>query len=352
MRLASLDAFRGLTVAAMIVVNCPGNETSYSPLRHAAWIGWTPTDLIFPFFLFIMGAAVPFSAAHRLDGGDAPRQILRHALWRSLILIAIGLPGGISIEPDGYFQIPGVLQRIGICYFASVLLFLRTGVRGQLAATGLVWILYWLLLRIFSAPGYPAGDLTPEGNIASFIDRRLMGPHLYTPVYDPEGLLSTLGAFGSSWAGLVAGEWLRASLTPRRKAAGMFAAGLLAALGGRLWELWLPFIKNLWTSSFALFSSGLALCLLSVFYWLIDVKGHRRWARFFEVFGVNAIAAYCLASLGYALMLMDDLPSYFSLRFFGGVGPESASLAFALSYMLCWWLVLWILDRNRLRIKI
>src|SRR4051794_5863040 len=210
-RLDSLDVFRGLTIAAMILVSTPGTWTAvYTPLDHAAWHGWTPTDLVFPFLLFAMGAAVPFALARRRG---APRGVRRHVLRRAAVLFALGLLlNAIEAPPPLHldtFRIPGVLQRIAIVYAAIAALTERTSLRTQIVAAVAALFGYWAILMWLPVPGVGAGVLTPEGNFASWLDRALLGRHLLTPVYDPEGVLSTVPAIATALAGVFAGTWLK-----------------------------------------------------------------------------------------------------------------------------------------------
>src|SRR3954470_8597821 len=292
-RLDSLDAFRGLTIAAMILVSTPGTWNAvYPPLDHAAWHGWTPTDLVFPFLLFAMGAAVPFALGRRRG---VPQQIRRHVVRRAAILFALGLALNAIEEPLGLewatFRIPGVLQRIAIVYVAVTWLTERTSRRTQVAAAVALLGGYWAALTLVPVPGAGAGVLTESGNLASYIDRALLGDHLLTPLFDPEGLLSTLPAIAAAVCGALAGGWLEGPRHPHRSL-WLSAAGLAGTLTALVWARTLPINKNLWTSSFALLTAGLAAQLLALFYWTIDVQGWRRWAQPLVGFGRNALAAY------------------------------------------------------------
>src|ERR1043166_5269465 len=300
-RLVSLDVFRGITIAGMILVNNPGSwEHIYWPLEHAAWSGWTPTDLVFPFFLFIVGVSITLALGNRLERGGATRDIYLKIVKRTLIIFAIGL--FLNAIPEfslAQLRIPGVLQRIAVCYFFASIIFLNTKWRTQIAiAIGLL-LFYWALVKFFPAPGYAAGDLTKEGSLPSYIDRVVFGKHVWAQarVYDPEGILSTIPAIVTALIGVLTGTWLRSERSRIEKVAGMFVAGAVLIAIGWAWNAFFPINKALWTSSYVLFTGGLALQFLSIFYWLIDIKGYRRWAKPFEVFGLNAIALYVVADL-------------------------------------------------------
>lgn len=352
-RLLSLDAFRGLTVAAMVVVNNPGTwRAVYPALRHADWDGWTPTDLVFPFFLFIVGVAIPL----------APGRSMERILRRSLVIIALGL--ALNAFPGfdwATLRIPGVLQRIGVCYLLAAVLFLRTGWKSQaLVATALL-LGYWAAMTLVPVPGYGAGDPGKEGNLAAFVDRAVLGRHLWraSRVYDPEGILSTAPALATTLAGVLTGHWLASARTPRAKAAGLALAGIAGIGLGELWSLWLPVNKALWTSSYAVLTAGWALVVLAACYVVIDVYGRRRWARPFAILGVNALALFFLSTLAASILVMSPAgagaPSLrtmlFDRVFAPWAAPVNASLAYALAYLLVWWAVMWALDRRGIRLR-
>jgi len=303
-RLISLDVFRGATIAFMIVVNSQTSEEAYWPLRHANWNGWTPTDLVFPFFLFIVGVSLVLSFQSRSERGASRRTLLLHTLRRSAILFAIGFLlnglGSLSLES---WRIPGVLQRIAIAYAAAAILFLcsRTSVRVAWIAGLLLG--YWLLMRFVPVPGFgvPGRDiplLHPDANLAAYLDRKLMLGHLWERTRDPEGVLSTLPAVATALCGVLTGEWLRSQRTQLQKAAGMFLFGVAGIVAGELWGIWFPINKKLWTSSYVVFTAGCALVCVAICYWIIDIKLHRgRWTQPFLILGSNAITAYVISEL-------------------------------------------------------
>jgi predicted acyltransferase len=363
-RLDSLDVFRGLAIAAMILVSTPGTWTAvYTPLDHALWNGWTLTDLVFPFLLFAMGAAVPFALARRRG---TPRRIGRHIVRRALILFALGLVLN-AIEAAGpmqwaTFRIPGVLQRIAVVFLAVAWLTEHASLRAQIAAVVGALLAYWAALLLIPVPGAGAGVLTPEGNLASFIDRALLGRHLLNRFSDPEGLLSTVPAIATAMGGVFAGVWLQDRRKPYHSG-GLFIAGLLAMSVGLAWGRVFPINKNLWTSSFALFSAGLATQALAVCHWLVDVRGWRAFTRPLAVFGRNPLVAYFLSVGVDSLLTRMTLPAGSSLKgtlyrtAFVPVlrpccGAEAASLGYAVAYVVLWCVILAELYRRRIFLRI
>lgn len=361
-RLLSLDAFRGITVAAMVLVNNPGTwRAVYPPLRHAEWHGWTPTDLVFPFFLFIVGVAIPLALGRRLAAGQSRSAVAVKILRRSAIIFALGLL--LHAVPDfdlANIRIPGVLQRIAVCYLVAALLFLWTGWRTQAGLVIALLLGYWAALALVPVPGFGPGNLSPEGSLAAYLDRSLLGPHIWRAarVYDPEGVLSTVPAIATTLIGVLAGHWLTAGRTPGTTVAGLLTAGVAGFGLGELWGLWFPINKPLWTSSYAVMSAGLALLVLGVCYWVVDVRGWRAWTRPFVALGVNALALFFLSSLVARLLLIvkvDRAPLHAWLfdRFFAPwAAPINASLAFASAYLLLWLFVMWMLDRSRIRLTV
>ncbi|MBK9707339.1 MAG: DUF5009 domain-containing protein [Acidobacteria bacterium] len=367
-RLTSLDVFRGLTIAAMVLVNNAGDWNNvYWPLEHASWHGWTPTDLVFPFFVFIVGIAIPLAFQRRVDQGGSQHDLYVKIIRRSLLIFFIslivlhGFP--YTLEKFRTIRIPGVLQRIAICYFFASIIFLKFRIRGQAMITAILLLGYWLVMKTVPAPGYQPGDLSMEGSLASWIDRTLLPGHIYKPFYDPEGILSTIPAIATCLSGVITGQWLMTKREPLDKAAGMFAAGALCAIVGWCWNLAFPINKALWTSSYVVFTTGMALQLLALCFWAIDIKGYKRWAKPFVIFGVNALALYVLSGLmtrilGFIEMprldgSTGDLKSFIYERIFATwLSPINASLAFALAYVLLWLGLMTILYRRKIFIKV
>lgn len=361
-RLVSLDVFRGITIAGMVLVNNPGTwEYVYGPLRHSEWHGWTPTDLVFPFFLFIVGVAIPLAFARRVESGGSKRDLYVKIIKRTVIIFAIGLfLNGFPYFGLAEYRIPGVLQRIAVCYFFASIIFINTKVRTQVAITIGLLLVYWLMLKFIPAPGYAAGDLTKEGSLPSYVDRVVFGKHVWAQavVYDPEGLLSTIPAIATALMGVLTGQWLRTEKSRLEKAAGMFVVGAVCVAIGWAWNAFFPINKALWTSSYVLFTGGLALQFLALCYWLIDIKGYRRWARPFEVFGLNAIALYVVAEviavlLGEIKVGGNSVGSLIYNHLFASwASPINASLAFALCFVLVCFFLMWILYRRKIFLKV
>ena len=367
-RLLSLDALRGITVAAMVLVNNPGTwRAVYPPLRHADWHGWTPTDLVFPFFLFIVGVSIPLSLSRRAGEGQ-DRPVLARVLRRSAVIFLLGIVlNGFPWFDWATLRIPGVLQRIALCYLAAALVYLATGWRGQAWAAAGLLLGYWALMTLVPVPGYGAGDLGKAGSLAAYVDRTLLGSaHLWqqAKVYDPEGLLSTLPAIATTLLGVLAGGWVVAGRSPKAVAAGLAVAGLAAAVLGAGWGLWFPINKALWTSSYALFTAGLAAVTLSGCYWLVEARGFRRWAWPFAWFGVNALALFFLSTLAAKVLLLvrvgpeaTRLHAWLFERLFApwaaslNASLASVSLAWALAYVLIWWGAMWLMFRLGLRLR-
>jgi predicted acyltransferase len=381
-RIISLDVFRGITIAGMILVNDPGSwEHIYPPLEHAEWNGWTPTDLIFPFFLFIAGVSMTLSFASRSARGVTQRSLAWHVIRRSALIFAIGL--FLNGFPSFDFQsirIMGVLQRIALCYLFGGLLYLVTfhrepasgGVARQRRSVAIVGgsavillLGYWALLTFVPVPGYGAGHLGKDDNLGAYLDRALMGGHLWSEskTWDPEGLLSTLPAIATLLIGILAGEWLRSERKGGAKALGLFGAGIPLLLAGLLLNPFFPINKNLWTSTFVLFTSGFATALLAVCYWVVDLRGWSAWGRPFLVFGRNAILAYALAAIVAEVSIDFEFhDSHQRLRTLHGwiyqkyfvphARPEIASLAFAVFFVLVIFALVWPLHLRRIFIRI
>lgn len=366
-RLVSLDVFRGITIAGMVLVNNPGTWAHiYWPLQHAQWHGWTPTDLVFPLFLFIVGVAITLAFGSRVESGRSTRDLYLKVIKRTLIIFAIGL----FLNAFPYFglselRIPGVLQRIAVCYFFASIIFLNTKIRTQVGITIALLLIYWVLVKFIPAPGFVAGDLTKEGSLPSFVDRVVFGKHVWAQakVYDPEGLLSTIPALATTLIGVLTGHWLRTKNSSYEKVAGMFVGGAICIAVGWAWNSFFPINKALWTSSYVLFSGGLALQFLALCYWVIDIKGYRRWAKPFEIFGVNAIALYVGAGIMADLLgvikvtgsagTKVPLGSWIYENLFASwASPINASLAFAIAFVLVWLGIMWMLYRRKIFIKV
>lgn len=364
-RMASLDVFRGITIAGMILVNNPGSwEAIYSPFEHAEWHGWTPTDLVFPFFLFIVGVSITLALARRAESSGSRRDLYVKIIRRTLIIFALGLIlGGFPTYDLSSLRIPGVLQRIALCYFVASIIFLNTKWRTQALIAAALLIFYWLLMKLVPVPGFGAGNLEMEGNLAAYVDRKLLGGHTWKPLYDPEGILSTIPAIATTLCGVLTGHLLRSKRLPIEKVAAMFVAGMAAIVVGWIWNFWFPINKALWTSSYVLLTAGLALQLLAFCYWLIDIKNYRSWAKPFLIFGTNALALYFLAELFSRIVSIitfaradgsrvDLHTLVYENLFASWAQPKTASLLMALCTVLIWLGVMTILYRKRIFIKV
>ncbi|MCB1037830.1 MAG: DUF1624 domain-containing protein, partial [Acidobacteria bacterium] len=311
-----MDVFRGATIIGMILVNNPGDwSTVYAPLLHAEWHGWTPTDLIFPFFLFIVGVAIVLALGRRVEQGADRGAVVRKILRRSVILFALGL--FLSGFPFGLFgprsferlletwRIPGVLQRIAVCYLLASLIFLYLRERTIKVGSAVILLGYWVLLVLVRVPAVDAAgqvsamrvapDLASKGqHLAGWLDRVVFGNHLWVlgKVYDPEGILSTLPALVTTLFGIFAGRLLVSKLPAMERVARLLVTGALLTVAGYVWSWFFPINKALWTSSYTVFTAGLAFCALGLAAWFFDLQNHPRLARPFAVYGVNAITVF------------------------------------------------------------
>ena len=371
-RMLSLDAFRGITIAGMILVNNPGTwDTIYSPLKHAEWHGWTPTDLVFPFFLFIVGVAITLALGRRAESAGPKRDLYVKIIRRALIIFALGLVlAGFPFFEFSTMRIPGVLQRIAVCYLFASIIFLKTGWRTQALITIALLLVYWLLMTLVPVPGFGAGNLGKEGNFAAYLDRAILTErHIWrqAKVYDPEGILSTVPAIATTLTGVLTGHWLRSRRSHAEKFKGMILAGAGLAAVGLAWGLLFPINKPLWTSSYVVFTTGAALLLLAVCLWLIDIKGYRRWALPFVIFGMNALAVFFLTGIAARAMTLKEwwnlprpdgtmganLQTYIYQNLFASwASPINASLLYAICFVLVWLGLMAILYQRKIFIKV
>jgi predicted acyltransferase len=443
-RLISLDVFRGMTIAAMILVNNPGTSPVYSPLEHAEWNGLTPTDWIFPFFLFIVGVAIPISLGRNPTGREgAPDRPHRRIITRAISIFLLGLAisvlpffqfvatdapdwlkmliwlmfaaalfflllrnfkvagllagaavvGIVAMVLAGYNVVPynfgtmrifGVLQRIAICYLITSLIFLHTTWKQQLGiAIGLLFA-YWFLMTSIAVPGCEVTTFNDKAcNLAAYLDRLILGEnHIWRggKVYDPEGILSTLSAIATTLSGVLTGTWIKSEppevsggsniqVTPpvttggSDRVSGLFFFGVVLVALGWIWNSYFPINKSLWTSSYVVVTTGLALLTFACCYWLIDIKGYKKWAWPFVVFGVNAlalfvfsgifarmIAAYKISNLeGQSVSVQKWLVDNLYLALFQ---PINASLAYAICFILFWLFLMWLLFRKQIYLKV
>ena len=390
-RLLSLDVFRGLTVAGMLLVNNPGSWAAiFPPLEHAEWHGWTPTDLIFPFFLFIVGITTELSLGARRARGASDRELANAIIRRGAVIFLLGFLmswfpffqwGNVEGIADPSFwqrftyrvdhvRVFGVLQRIGIAYALGGLLTLRTTLKQQIIILAGLLLGYWFVMTMLPVPDSGAlGALmldSKAGNMAAWVDRAVLGTkHTWVGgvVFDPEGPLSTIPAIGTVILGVIAGRWIASPRPLVDRVAALFAAGALAAMLGLIWNWSFPINKTLWTSSYVMFTAGMACLTLATCMWLIDINRVTGWTRPFVVFGVNPIVAFVgsgvMARLIYSMFRvkldgrsMSVQAAFHHFVFEGWLPPRVASLCFALTFVLFWYAILAVLHRRKIYVRV
>ena len=371
-RLASLDVFRGMAIASMILVNNPGSwDHIYPPLEHAEWNGCTPTDLVFPFFLFIVGVAMPFSFAKYTPENRPTAAVYWRILRRGVVLFALGLllalfslflDWAIAGKPINFstIRIMGVLQRISLAYVLAAVAVLNLQRRWLWILAGVLLIGYWGAMQLIPVPGYGAGNLTPEGNLGGYIDRIVLGKqHLYRGgPFDPEGLFSTLPALVTVLAGYFTGDWLRKQPIKSRTSVNLAIFGLICLIIGQLWGFFFPINKQLWTSSYVVFTAGWAMLVLALCYELIEVRGKRRWGLPLEVMGLNAIFLFVASGLFARILLKTKVGSettyawIYEHLFRPWAGALNGSLLFAIVMVSFWWMILYGMYSRRWFLKI
>lgn len=439
-RLISLDVFRGMTIAGMVLVNNPGTWSHiYDPLEHASWHGLTPTDWIFPFFLFIVGVAIPIALGKRLVEGitqkvytkivsrsamifalglsmsvipffqfaatNAP-DWLKMLIWMAMtggllflllrnfkaagILIGLSIAGVIGLNLAGYnvvpynfgtMRIPGVLQRIAVCYLVVSIIFLHTNWKHQIYIAIGILLGYWAVMTLVPVPGCDVTTIDDKAcNLAAWLDRSILTEdHIWrsAKVFDPEGILSTLPAIATTIAGVLTGTWLTkrpsASVLSEsggtahddnlNKVSGLFFFGTVLLGAGYVWNSYFPFNKALWTSSYVLVTAGLALLTLGACFWLIDIKGYKAWAKPFVIFGMNALPLFVFSGIfarmigAYRVSGADGQPVavqkwVFDNIFLSVAQPVDASLLYAICFILVWLFLMWLLFRKDIYIKV
>ncbi len=359
-RVASIDALRGfdmfwITGGEEIIhalhKMSPGPTTNLLSVQfeHVQWAGFHFYDLIFPLFLFVVGVVLPFSISKHLEEGANRGQLYRRIVRRLVVLFVLGLVYNHLLDFNfHHLRIAGVLQRIALCYFFAALIVMNTKIRGQVAFFAGILVVYWLAMMLIPVPGSGSGVLTPDGNLASFIDRHLLPrPYCCFAQGDNEGILSTIPAIATTLMGVLAGQWLRSKRPPNRKVLGLAVAGVASLLVGYLWSFNFPIIKNLWTSTFVLFAGGWSLLLLALFYWIIDVKGYKRWAFFFTIIGVNAITIYLVGHL-FDFGIITSIFVHGFIHKMGAIEP----LFWAVSVIMTSWLFLYFLYRQKIFLKV
>ena len=363
-RLVSIDAFRGLTIAAMILVNNPGSWSFvYPPLRHAEWHGWTPTDLIFPFFLFIVGVSLALSFSRRKEAGRPSGSLYAKIFQRSATIFVIGL--FLHLFPRFRFatmRIPGVLQRIAVCFLFGALIYLNTKVKSRVLLSAGILVVYWALLTYVPVPGYGPGVLDLKGNLGGYVDLKLLAGHIYKPDFDPEGILSTLPAIATVLLGTLAGDLLRRPKTNVRKLNLIFAAGAVLTTAGLLLHPLFPINKQLWTSTFVVFSAGMALLVFGACFLLIEIWNLKKWAMPFLVFGTNAIAVFAGSTFMVKVLMMIKIADgdkivnpmgYVYAHVLSPLaGPYLGSFIYPILLILLWLLIISPLYKRKIFIRV
>ena len=369
-RLSALDAFRGLTIAGMLLVNNPGTWSAiYPPLEHAPWHGWTPTDLIFPFFVFIVGVTTHLSLSAREARGDSAHALRAQIIRRGLLIILLGL----LLQAFPYFPLtritqlrfPGVLQRIGLCYLAAALLSRGRSSRTLADLVAVLLVGYWGLQALVAPPGVALPTLdVPAETLSAWIDRTVFGSHLWreSRTWDPEGLLSTVPAIGTCLLGVLAGRWLARPEPLAERLNGLFAVGALGMVAGLVWNWVFPINKNLWTSSYVLFTAGMAAVAIATGAWLIELRGYRRWAAPLISYGLNPITAFVGSGMMARMLGLIRVPfggeqvslqqAIYRGAFASWLSPRNASLGFALAFVLLWYGILRLLERKGVVLKV
>jgi predicted acyltransferase len=373
-RLRSLDAFRGLTIVAMILVNNPGSwNRLYAPLAHAEWHGWTPTDLIFPFFLFIVGTSLSYSLRKFRHSEQIEPAVYWRIARRTFLLLLLGLGLGISAsamrvlfgQSDSIawatLRLPGVLQRIALVYLLASLIVLHVGLRGQMIVAAALLLGYWAMLGWLPDVDHYWSNLSPDGNVVRIVDLALLGKsHLYArAATDPEGVLSTLPAVATTLMGYWAGLFIQRRKPDTRMAVGLIGLGLACTLLALMWEPLFPINKKIWTSSYVLLCGGLAAVGLALCLWTIDVKGWRWLAHPLEIVGVNAIFVFVASGLMARLLSIWQVGDvsvkgwlYQHLLSCHQADEKLASLAYAVATITFWWLILWAMAKRGWTIRV
>jgi predicted acyltransferase len=374
-RILALDVFRGLTVAGMLLVNDPGTWSAiYPPLEHAEWNGWTPTDVIFPFFLFIAGVTTHLSLSARRAAGADEGALQRQIIRRGALIVLFGLLMAVfpffPMARFTHIRIPGVLQRIGVAYTIAALISMRTTLKQQAVIVASILLGYWFVMTLVPVPGAMGGigatlNNAPSRTLAAWTDRLLLGGHLWinSVTWDPEGPLSTIPAIGTAMLGIFAGRWLGEKRPLDERLNGLFAVGALGMMVGLMWNWSFPINKSLWTSSFVVFTAGMACVSIAAISWIIDVKGVTWWTRPVVIYGINPIIAFVGSGLMeriiYTVWKVDfhgvqtpvQAVVYESV-FRPMLSPRNASLAFAISFVLMWYVILWALARKNIIFKV
>ena len=358
-RLKSLDALRGFDM--LLLVGIGGVLESLPKLwdnavfraianqcDHTEWHGFHLWDLIFPLFIFMVGASLPFAINNRLQRGDSRNKLYIHIVRRTLVLFLLGLiMGGLLRFDFENLKLSGVLQRISVAYFFAAIIVMNTRMRSQAIIAGSLLVGYWLLMILVPVPGYGAGVLTPEGNLHTYIDQLFLPGRMNNVFYDEDGILQQISSIAVCLAGVVAGQWLKSSKSDNIKVKGLLIAGTVSIMIALLWNLSFPIIFRLWSSSFAMLVIGISSILLGLFYWLIDVKGYQKWAFPFVVVGLNSIAIYVASGL----FDFGSVVRVFVNGFIDNLGSFKP-LFWALCMLTIKWLFVYFLYKKKIFLKV
>lgn len=355
-RLISLDVFRGVIIAAMILVNFPGSwDAIYAPLKHSHWEGLTPADFIFPFFIFIVGVSITLSFTKQTKLGRTKEQIALKTLWRSLKIFAVGM--AIRFLPTLDFsriELPGVLQRIAVVFLFCALLFLYTNWKTQLYTGIGILVIYWLSMMLITVPDIGAGILEAGKNLAHWLDGVVIPTSLLNKKgYDSEGFYSTFPAIVSGISGLLAGKIILNNKDKEKSVTHLFVIGTLLVLIGYVWGWFFPIIKAIWTSSFTLVTSGWAFIIFALLIWVIDIKNLKKGIKPWFVFGSNAIAIYVLADVFETIYIKTGFQNgLYSMLLELDIYPKSASLIWSVFSVGICYLAGYIMYRKKIFIKL
>ena len=363
-RLYSLDALRGFDMFWIMggeeivhtMYKATGSTSSFwggfsNQLTHPDWNGFHAYDLIFPLFLFMAGVATPYSVGRELEKGKSRKELLWRVIKRGLILVLLGIiaNNGLKIMPISEVRFGSVLGRIGLAYMFANIIYLYSKTRAQIIWFWALIIGYWLLLKFTAAPGFAPGDLTMEGNFASYVDRILMPGKLYLGIHDPEGLMSTIPAISTGLLGILTGSFLKNnSMTQTKKVGAMAITGVIFLLLAQLWNLDFPINKNLWTSSFVLNVGGYSLLLLALFYYIIDVRGYKKWSFFFRIIGMNSILIYMSGHFINWDYSTDTLLGWVGQL----IGDPFNIVAMAICYVFVKWLFLYFMYKKKVFLRV
>lgn len=375
-RLLSLDAFRGLCMLGMILVDYPGDwDNKYKPFIHASWNGFTLADLIFPSFIFIVGVAMMFSLAKRKEKCDSHSSIIKQVLKRAMILVVLGLISNAFLDSEPIYswktlRIMGVLQRIAIVYVICSFIYLKLGTKKLAWIGGTILLAYWGIMTLIPVPGFGMPDIhiipSEEGiaNLSVWLDSTVLGSHIaeWNKPFDNEGILSTVPAIVTCILGMLVGTFLKTDKTPNTKIGWMFLAGVVLLMLGKIWNIWFPINKLLWSSSFVLYAGGWSILILAALYWIIDIKGYKKWSKPLQVFGKNAILVFTTALCFQGAYWRIQVPfngetTPFRWALYAQVfkpllnDPLKTSILYTFAVILFWYAVSAFLDKKKIYLR-